>query len=69
MEKLELIGIDYLWKIIMEVPNEEIAMLAVRLLMRMSYTWLSHKLKKVCNIRNRNRLYVYMLVDNWIQSS
>ena len=47
MEKFELIGIDYLWKIILEIPSEEIAMLAVKLLMRMSYTWLSQKLKKV----------------------
>ena len=50
VEKMELIGIEYLWKIVLEVPSEEIAMLAVKLLMQLSYTWLSQKLKKVCGM-------------------
>ena len=44
---MDLIGFDYLWRIVLEVPSEEIAMLAVKQLMELSYTWLSSKLKKV----------------------
>lgn len=46
IEKMELVGLDYLWKVVLEVPSEEIAMLAVKKLMELSYTWLSSKLKK-----------------------
>lgn len=47
VEKMELVGLDYLWRVVLEVPSEEIAMLAVEKLMELSYTWLSPKLKKV----------------------
>lgn len=47
VEKMDLVGFDYLWRIVLEVPSEEIAMLAVKQLMELSYTWLSSKLKKV----------------------
>ena len=47
VEKMELVGLDYLWRVVLEVPSEEIAMLAVKKLMELSYTWLSPKLKKV----------------------
>ena len=47
VEKMDLVGLDYLWRIVLEVPSEEIAMLAVKQLMDLSYTWLSPKLKKV----------------------
>lgn len=46
VEKMDLVGFDYLWRIVLEVPSEEIAMLAVKQLMELSYTWLSSKLKK-----------------------
>lgn len=46
VEKMELVGLDYLWRVVLEVPSEEIAMLAVEKLMELSYTWLSSKLKK-----------------------
>jgi ABC-type microcin C transport system permease subunit YejB len=44
---MELSGLDYLWHIVLQVPSEEIAMLAIKLLLKLSYTWLSPKLKKV----------------------
>ena len=47
IEKMELVGLDYLWRVVLEVPSEEIAMLAVKKLMELSYTCLSPKLKKV----------------------
>lgn len=47
VEKMELVGLDYLWRMVLEVPSEEIAMLAVKKLMELSYTCLSSKLKKV----------------------
>ena len=47
VEKMELVGLDYLWRVVLEVPSEEIAMLAVEKLMEFSYTCLSSKLKKV----------------------
>ena len=47
VEKMDLVGLDYLWRVVLEVPSEEIAMLAVKQLMELSYTWLSSKLKKV----------------------
>ncbi|KAJ7330594.1 Ubiquitin carboxyl-terminal hydrolase 24 [Desmophyllum pertusum] len=46
VEKMDLVGLDYLWRVVLEVPSEEIAMLAVKQLMELSYTWLSSKLKK-----------------------
>ncbi|EDO44319.1 predicted protein, partial [Nematostella vectensis] len=46
VEKMDLIGLDYLWRIALEVPSEEIAAPAVKLLIQLSYTWLSPKLKK-----------------------
>ena len=47
VEKMDLVGLDYLWRVVLEVPSEEIAMMAVKQLMELSYTWLSSKLKKV----------------------
>ena len=44
---MDLVGLDYLWRVVLEVPSEEIAMLAVKQLMELSYIWLSSKLKKV----------------------
>lgn len=38
---------DYLWRIVLDVPSQEIAVLAMELLLKLSYTWLSPKLKKV----------------------
>ena len=48
VEKMDLTGLEYLWRIVLEVPSEKIAVLAIKNLMRLSYTWLSPKLKKVC---------------------
>ena len=47
VEKPELIGIDFLWGICLNTPNNDIAEMAVDLLMSMSYSYLSPRLKKV----------------------
>lgn len=47
VEKLDLIGLDYLWEVCLKTSDLEIAELAISLLMTMSYTNLSPKLKKV----------------------
>ncbi|XP_071490931.1 ubiquitin carboxyl-terminal hydrolase 24-like [Diadema antillarum] len=46
VEKLELFGLDYMWRIVLESSNESIAELAIRQIMCMSYTNLSQRLKK-----------------------
>lgn len=47
MEKLELIGMDFIWKIAMESPDEEIANEAIQLIINYSYINLTPRLKKV----------------------
>lgn len=59
VEKMDLVGLDYLWRVALEVPSEEIAMLAVKKLMELSYTLLSSKLKKVNNIRGVSSAELY----------
>ncbi|XP_077980970.1 ubiquitin carboxyl-terminal hydrolase 24-like [Glandiceps talaboti] len=46
VDKLELYGIEYMWQIALETPNEEIANIAIRHLLHMCYSNLSPKLKK-----------------------
>ncbi|KAF3819794.1 hypothetical protein GH733_015303 [Mirounga leonina] len=45
-EKLELIGMDFIWKIAMESPDEEIANEAIQLIINYSYINLNPRLKK-----------------------
>ena len=47
VEKPDLIGMDYLWRVVLEACDEEIATCAIKLLMQLTYTHLSPKLKKV----------------------
>lgn len=47
VEKLELIGMDFIWKIAMESPDEEIANEAIQLIINYSYINLTPRLKKV----------------------
>lgn len=47
VEKLELIGMDFIWKIAMESPDEEIANEAIQLIINYSYINLNPRLKKV----------------------
>jgi len=47
VEKMDLVGLDYLWRVVLEVPSEEIAMLAVKQLMELSYIW-KVKVKSAC---------------------
>ncbi|XP_044286407.1 ubiquitin carboxyl-terminal hydrolase 24 isoform X3 [Varanus komodoensis] len=46
VEKLELIGMDFIWKIAMESPDEEIANEAIQLIINYSYINLNPRLKK-----------------------
>nr|XP_025960692.1 ubiquitin carboxyl-terminal hydrolase 24 [Dromaius novaehollandiae] len=46
VEKLELIGMDFIWKIAMESPDEEIANEAIQLIINYSYINLTPRLKK-----------------------
>ncbi|XP_020894443.2 ubiquitin carboxyl-terminal hydrolase 24, partial [Exaiptasia diaphana] len=65
IEKMDLTGLDYLWRIVLEVPSEEIAMLAIRLLLKLSYTWLSPKLKKdSLNIHKKFILECYKRLEH-----
>lgn len=50
MERLDLAGMDFIWRIAMETPDEEIANEAIQLIITYSYTNLNPKMKKV-NIR------------------
>lgn len=47
MERLDLAGMDFIWRIAMETPDEEIANEAIQLIITYSYTNLNPKMKKV----------------------
>lgn len=47
MERLDLAGMDFIWRIAMETPDEEIANEAILLIITYSYTNLNPKMKKV----------------------
>ena len=47
MERLDLVGMDFIWRIAMETPDEEIANEAIQLIITYSYTNLNPKMKKV----------------------
>ncbi|KAJ6662583.1 hypothetical protein lerEdw1_011720 [Lerista edwardsae] len=49
VEKLELIGMDFIWKIAMESPDEEIANEAIQLIINYSYINLNPRLKKAAS--------------------
>ncbi|XP_044158177.1 ubiquitin carboxyl-terminal hydrolase 24 isoform X3 [Bufo gargarizans] len=46
VEKLELIGMDFIWKVAVESPDEEIANEAIQLIINYSYISLNPRLKK-----------------------
>ncbi|XP_071953763.1 ubiquitin carboxyl-terminal hydrolase 24-like [Antedon mediterranea] len=46
VEKLDLLGLEFMWQVALENPNEDIANVAIRQLMKMYYTSLALKLKK-----------------------
>ncbi|XP_075472164.1 ubiquitin carboxyl-terminal hydrolase 24 isoform X2 [Ascaphus truei] len=46
VEKLELIGMDFIWKVAVESPDEEIAHEAIQLIINYSYINLNPRLKK-----------------------
>ncbi|KAK2907621.1 ubiquitin carboxyl-terminal hydrolase 24 isoform X6 [Channa argus] len=46
VERLELAGMDFIWRIAMETPDEEIANEAIQLIITYSYTNLNPKMKK-----------------------
>ena len=47
VEKTELLGLDYLWELCLNIPDEIIADSAIQLLLNVSYSILTSKLKKV----------------------
>lgn len=56
IEKMDLIGLDFLWKICMNVPDFSIAESAISLLLNVSYISLSAKYKRVSVV------YIFNLV-------
>uniref|UniRef100_A0A8C5CHF3 Ubiquitin specific peptidase 24 n=1 Tax=Gadus morhua TaxID=8049 RepID=A0A8C5CHF3_GADMO len=46
VERLDLVGMDFIWRIAMETPDEEIANEAIQLIITYSYTNLNPKMKK-----------------------
>lgn len=50
MERLDLAGMDFIWRIAMESPDEEIANEAIQLIITYSYTNLNPKMKKVSTL-------------------
>lgn len=63
VEKLELIGMDFIWKIAMESPDEEIANEAIQLIINYSYINLNPRLKKV-GIQEKK--IIYRRAENYI---
>lgn len=63
VEKLELIGMDFIWKIAMESPDEEIANEAIQLIINYSYINLNPRLKKV-GIQGKK--IIYRRAENYI---
>uniref|UniRef100_G3QNX1 Ubiquitin carboxyl-terminal hydrolase 24 n=1 Tax=Gorilla gorilla gorilla TaxID=9595 RepID=G3QNX1_GORGO len=61
VEKLELIGMDFIWKIAMESPDEEIANEAIQLIINYSYINLNPRLKKKLSIYKKAENYMYIL--------
>uniref|UniRef100_G1RX52 ubiquitinyl hydrolase 1 n=1 Tax=Nomascus leucogenys TaxID=61853 RepID=G1RX52_NOMLE len=61
VEKLELIGMDFIWKIAMESPDEEIANEAIQLIINYSYINLNPRLKKKLSIYKKAKHYMYIL--------
>lgn len=57
MERLDLAGMDFIWRIAMETPDEEIANEAIQLIITYSYTNLNPKMKKVSIIFYAHRLW------------
>lgn len=49
MERLDLAGMDFIWRIAMESPDEDIANEAIQLIITYSYINLNPKMKKVRN--------------------
>ena len=47
VEKLDLIGLDFLWQICLNIPDPTIAESGIALLMNVSYSNLAPRLKKV----------------------
>jgi ubiquitin carboxyl-terminal hydrolase 9/24 len=46
VEKLDLCGLNYLWDIILQVEDEQLAELATKFLLDISYEKVSHKIKR-----------------------
>lgn len=63
VEKLELIGMDFIWKIAMESPDEEIANEAIQLIINYSYINLNPRLKKV---GIQEKILIHKMPENYV---
>lgn len=68
VERLDLTGMDFIWRIAMESPDEEIANEAIQLIITYSYTNLNPKMKKVsltvCMLRKQHSVLFIFFKDN-----
>lgn len=62
MERLDLAGMDFIWRIAMETPDEEIANEAILLIITYSYTNLNPKMKKVSTCVCAQSLHVCLRI-------
>ena len=58
VEKSDLLGLDYIWEICLNTPDEAIADKAIQLLLCVSYTNLAVRLKRVSHSHRRTRMHV-----------
>ena len=58
VEKSDLLGLDYIWEICLNTPDEAIADKAIQLLLCVSYTNLAVRLKRVSRSRRWTPMHV-----------
>lgn len=58
VEKSDLLGLDYIWEICLNTPDEAIADKAIQLLLCVSYTNLAVRLKRVSHSSRRTCMHV-----------
>lgn len=74
VERLDLAGMDFIWRIAMETPDEEIANEAIQLIITYSYTNLNPKMKKVSakvflltGMKNKARIRIYSIIADQLK--
>eukprot|EP00057_Strongylocentrotus_purpuratus_P016370 XP_011670844.1 PREDICTED: ubiquitin carboxyl-terminal hydrolase 24-like [Strongylocentrotus purpuratus] len=64
VEKLDLFGLDFMWKMVLESTNESIAEMAIRQIMSMSYTNLGHSNETLQSVRHKIAQRLKTTLDN-----